>query len=489
MSTTTVAPRTSHIPLAATGLGLGMLLSVLDQTIVGIAIPDIATDLGTVGSLSWIVTCYVLASTATSALYGRLSDRFGRRDVFLTAVGIFTIASALCGIADSLAELVLYRTLQGIGAGALFTIPTIAVAELFPIALRSRVQGAVGAIFAIAAVSGPLLGGLITDTLGWRWIFYVNVPLGILSMALVGTALRLPRSRSTARLDLVGSVLLVGTVIGVLVITEWSSGSHPAGFILGLAAAVVVLIGGFIWWERRFSDPVLPLHLFTHRGTGTVLASTLVLGALMYASIVYLPTYLRAAFDMSATAAGLALNPYVVAFVAASFLSGAFAGRTGKYRWLLTIGAAVICIGFLMLGLLDAESSYPVVALDLIMLGIGVGTILQLLVTVAQNTAATPDLAAVTAAALSMRGLGMSLGLAIFGRILSHQLPANPAPPTTADAIPHALLWTLPLAVLLLTLTFLIPTPADDSEPRHRKRKPGHPTGPVDQFRRIEELR
>ncbi|MEV6429837.1 MFS transporter [Nocardia sp. NPDC051463] len=467
MSVTTTAAgpaaRTSNVPLAAAGLALGMLLSVLDQTIVSIALPDIAGDLGDVGSLRWIVTCYVLASTATGALYGRLSDRFGRRPVFLTAVGIFTIASALCGMAGTLTELVVLRTMQGVGAGALFTIPTIALAELFPVALRGRVQGAVGAIFAVAAVSGPLVGGAITDAVGWRWIFYINVPLGLISMALVGFALRLPRGGIAVRLDVGGSVLLVGAVIGVLLIGEWSSGSNPAGvgLILGLGAAVVIMLGAFVWRERRTDDPVIPLGLFTHRVTGVILPATLVLGVLMYSSIVYLPTYLRSAFGMSATEAGLALNPYVVAFMVSSFLAGSLASKTGRYRPFLIGGAAVIVLGFALLGLLDAESSYLAVALGLIVLGSGIGMILQLMVTVAQNAVAATELGAVTSAALALRGLGMSLGIAVYGGVLGHELAGKPASATaTADAIPDTLIWALPLTMVLLVLTLAIPDPA-----------------------------
>ncbi|MGW1741668.1 MDR family MFS transporter [Nocardia sp. NPDC001965] len=463
MATTTsgTAPAvpTGSVALAAAGLGLGMLLSVLDQTIVSIALPDIAADLGDIGSLSWIVTSYILASTATGALYGKLSDRFGRRPVFLAAVAVFTVASALCGMADSLIQLVVFRTLQGIGAGALFTIPTIALAELFPVELRGRVQGAVGGIFALAAVGGPLVGGVITDAAGWRWIFYVNVPLGLLSMILVWIALRLPRSAHTVRLDIGGSLLLVGVVVGVLLITEWIGGIHSGGVgpILAPTVAVAILLAGFIRRERRFSDPVLPMHLFTTRATGVVLAATLLLGALMYASIVYLPTYLRSAFDMSATEAGLALNPYVIAFMIASFLSGSIAGKTGRYRAFISAGAAVIVIGLVLLSLLDAESGYLVVASSLLVLGIGVGMILQLLVTVAQNSVAAADLGAVTSAVLSVRGLGMSLGIAIYGSILGHQLSGQPVhPATTADAIPDMLLWALPPALVLLLLTLLL---------------------------------
>ncbi|MER7131962.1 MFS transporter [Streptosporangium saharense] len=232
MSTDLTSPVTGgRVPLATAGLLIGMLLSVLDQTVVAIALPDIAADLDGSGSMDaagWIVTSYVLASTATGALYGRISDRFGRRPVFVTAIVVFVVGSALCGLAQTTAQLIAARTFQGVGAGALFVLPTIALSELYPKHLRGRVQGLTGGVFALASVGGPLAGGLITDAWGWRWIFYVNLPLGLVAVAFTAFALRLPRSGGDGRVDVTGAVLVAGAAVGLLLVAGWGGRAYAA---------------------------------------------------------------------------------------------------------------------------------------------------------------------------------------------------------------------------------------------------------------------
>lgn len=450
----------SNVPLAVIGLALGILVSVLDQTVVSIALPNIAADLGGIDQISWVVTAYVLASTATGTLYGRLSDRFSRRGTFLFAMLIFTVASVLCAVADSMGQLIAYRALQGIGAGALFAVPTIALSELVKPESRGRMQGAIGALFAIASLAGPLVGGALTDAAGWRWIFYINLPLGALSMLLVAFALRLPQRTSRPSIDFLGSALLVGGVVALLLTTEWGGRTYAwiSGTILGLAAATVLLFALFVFWERRATSPVVPMRLFSNPTVRVVLPATAVLGALLYGSIVFLPTYLQSAFDISATLAGLGINPYMLTFVVASFLSGNRVSATGNARPFLIAGPIAIAAGFGLLSLLDADSSYGMVVLALLVLGVGVGFIMQLLVTVAQNAVGPADLGATSAAILSIRGLGMSLGVAIFGNLLSRELgPGTQAGPAVANAIPDIMVWGIPLALLLLLLTALMP--------------------------------
>ncbi|MDX2561404.1 MDR family MFS transporter [Streptomyces sp. TX20-6-3] len=479
-------PQRSIVPLASAGLVLGMLLSVLDQTVVAIALPDIAADIGGADSFSWVVTAYVLASTATGTLYGRLSDRYGRRPLFVIAVLLFVVASLLCGLAQSMPQLIAARVLQGIGAGALFVIPTVTLSELYPKHLRGKVQGLTGAVFAIASVGGPLVGGAITDSAGWRWIFYINIPLGILSVLLCAFALRLPRAAAREKVDLGGSALLIGGVVSLLLITEWGGRDHAwtSGLILGLIAGCLALFALFVWWEGKAKNPLLPMRLFTNPSLRLVLPATAILGMLLYGSVVYMPTFLQTAYDMSATTAGLALNPYFIPFLVVSAVAGGKAGASGRFKPYLLTGAAVLAVAFLVLGMLDLDSPYLLVAGAMAILGVGFGLLMQNLVVVSQNAAAPPDLAATTAANLSIRGLGMAIGVALFGSLLSREIGDGPVTPeSTAAAIPEVFVWGVPLALLLTLLIGLLPRTgsaqqrtdqdADDRNPAGGSPEPG----------------
>ncbi|MEQ4722993.1 MFS transporter [Nonomuraea sp. B19D2] len=454
----------SNVPLATAGLLLGMLLSVLDQTVVAIALPDIAADLGGMDAIGWIITAYVLASTATGALYGRISDRFGRRAVFVTAVAVFVAGSALCGLAQTMPQLIAARTVQGIGAGALFVLPTIALSELYPRHLRSRVQGFTGGVFALASVGGPLAGGGITDAWGWRWIFYINLPLGLLSMALAAFAVRLPKSGGDGKVDLAGAALITGAIVALLLVAEWGGRTYAwsSGVILALIGALAVLAALFVWWERRAASPLLPLRLFTDPTLRVVLPATALLGALLGGSIVYLPTYLQAAYGMGATQAGLALNPYVLTFMAVSSLAGARIGASGRFKPYLIAGAVLAVLGFTLLSRLEPGTAYALLAVEIGVLGAGFGLLMQNLVVVAQNAASPADLAATTSATVSIRGLGLSLGVAVFGNLLTRGLQDRaPSPAATAAAIPDVLFWGVPAAVVLVALMVLLPQPVN----------------------------
>ncbi|MGR6918849.1 DHA2 family efflux MFS transporter permease subunit [[Actinomadura] parvosata] len=460
---TTIPPavtRRSNVPLATAGLLIGMLLSVLDQTVVAIALPDIAGDLGGMDAIGWIITSYVLASTATGALYGRLSDRFGRRAVFVTAVAVFVAGSALCALAATMAQLIAARTVQGIGAGALFVLPTIALSELYPPRLRSRVQGFTGGVFALASVGGPLAGGAITDAWGWRWIFLINLPLGLLAIALAASALRLPRTGGSGRIDLAGAVLIAGAVVSLLLVAEWGGRTYAwnSGVILALIAAVIVLGALFVRRERRAADPLLPPRLFAGPALRAALPATALLGALLGGSVVYLPTYLQAAYGMGATQAGLALNPYVLTFMAVSSLAGARIGAGGRFKPYLMAGSLIAALGFVLLSLLGPGTPYAVLAVEIGLLGVGFGLLMQNLVVVAQNAVPAADLAAATSAAVSVRGLGLSLGVAVFGSLLTRELQGRaPGPQATAAALPDVLFWGAPAALVLTALLALLP--------------------------------
>ncbi|WP_214413106.1 MDR family MFS transporter [Sphaerisporangium fuscum] len=449
-----------NVPLATAGLLIGMLLSVLDQTVVAIALPDIATDLGGMNAIGWIVTSYVLASTATGALYGRLSDRFGRRTVFITAVAVFVAGSALCGLAQTMPQLIAARTVQGIGAGALFVLPTITLSELYPLRLRSRIQGFTGGVFAIASVGGPLAGGAITDAWGWRWIFYINLPLGLLSMALIAFALRSPGSGGDGKVDLPGAALVTGAIVALLLVGEWGGRTYAwtSGVIVALAGAFALLLALFLWRERRAVDPLLPLRLFAEPALRVALPATALLGALLGGSVVYLPTYLQDAYGMGATQAGLALNPYVLTFMVVSFLSGARIGASGRFKPYLIAGSVIAVLGFALLSRLTPGTPYVLLAAEIGLLGAGFGLLMQNLVVVAQNAASPADLAATTSAAVSVRGLGLSLGVAVFGNLLTRRLQGHAAGPrATSAAISDVLFWGAPAAAVLVALMVLLP--------------------------------
>ncbi|MFI6599525.1 MDR family MFS transporter [Nonomuraea sp. NPDC050536] len=435
--------------LATAGLQIGMLLSLMDQTVVAIALPDIVAELGGMDAIGWIVTSYVLASTATGALYGRLSDRFGRRATFITGIAVFMAGSALCGMAQTMGQLIAARALQGVGAGALFVLPTIALSELYPSRLRGRVQGFTGGVFALASVGGPLAGGAITDASSWRWIFYVNLPLGLIALVLAGFALRLPRAGGDGKVDALGAGLIAGAVVSLLLVSSsavW-------------APVSAVLAALFVWWERRAAGPLLPPRLFTNHVLRVALPATALLGALLGGSIVYLPTYLQAAYGMGATQAGLALNPYVLTFMIVSFVAGARIGT--RFKPYLVAGSAIVTLGFALLSLLDPGVPYAVLAVEVGVLGAGFGLLMQNLVVVAQNAVPPADLAAASSAAVSIRGLGLSLGVAGFGSLLTQRLHGHPpTPQATAAAIPDALTWGIPAALLLVALMTLLPRAA-----------------------------
>jgi EmrB/QacA subfamily drug resistance transporter len=447
--------------LATVGLMLGMLLSVLDQAVVTVAIPSIAADLGGLGSIGWVVTAYLLGTTVSGTLYGRLSDRFGRRSVFLTATTLFMVASALCGAAQTMPQLIAARALQGIGAGALFIIPTIAIAELYPVQKRGRMQGLLGSIFAIASVGGPLAGGAITDLAGWRWIFYVNLPLGLIAIVLTAVFLRLPRPGGDARIDVPGAALLVSTIVPVLLATEWGGRAYAwtSPPVVGLVVAALIALAAFLWRERRAPNPILPLRLLSHPALRVALPATLFLGAMAIGAIMFLPTFLQAAYGIGPTKAGLAGLPYVLTFVAVAAVAGSRAGASGRFKPYLLAGSIIAGTGFWLLSRTSPDTAYVVLAAYLAVLGIGFGLIMQNLLVVAQNAVPPHDLAVTTSTTLSLRSLGMSFGGGLFGNLLTRELAGRPqTPEATANAIPSILVWGIPLALALITLIALLPT-------------------------------
>jgi EmrB/QacA subfamily drug resistance transporter len=330
------------------GLMLGMLLAALDQTIVATALPTIVGDLGGLNHLSWVVTAYLLTSTAVTPLWGKLSDLYGRRGTFQAAIVIFLAGSMLSGLAQNMGELIGFRAVQGLGGGGLMALAMAIVGDLVSPRERGRYQGYFGAVFAVASVSGPLLGGYFTDQLSWRWIFYVNLPLGIAALAVTTVVLRIPFRRQRRRIDYLGSLLLVAAVSCIVTATTWGGITFPWGSvqIIGLAVAAVALLALFVAREARASEPILPLHLFRNPIFAVAGAITGLLGLALFGAVVYLPEYLQVVKGASAISSGLQLIPLTMGIVIASTACGQLVSRIGRYKVFPIIGAALLAIGF-----------------------------------------------------------------------------------------------------------------------------------------------
>jgi EmrB/QacA subfamily drug resistance transporter len=409
------------------GLMLGMLLAALDQTIVATALPTIVGDLGGLNHLSWVVTAYLLTSTAVTPLWGKLSDLYGRRGTFQAAIAIFLAGSMLSGLSQNMGELIGFRALQGLGGGGLMALAMAIVGDLVPPRERGRYQGYFGAVFALASVGGPLLGGYFTDQLSWRWIFYVNLPLGVAALAVTTVVLRIPFRRVRRRIDYLGSVLLVAAVSCVVTATTWGGITFPWGSaqIIGLAVAAVVLLALFVAWEARTSEPILPLHLFRNPIFTVACAITGLLGLALFGAVVYLPEYLQVVRGASAISSGLQLMPLTLGIVVASAGSGQLVSRTGRYKVFPIVGATLLTAGFWLLTHIQAATSTAVLSGWMLVIGLGIGCIMQIAVLAVQNAVTYQDLGTATSATVFFRLLGGSLGTALFGAVLLNRLQRN----------------------------------------------------------------
>jgi EmrB/QacA subfamily drug resistance transporter len=448
-----------RVRLIIGGLLLGMLLAALDQTIVATALPTIAGDLHGLSQLSWVVTAYILASTASTPLWGKLGDLYGRKRFFQAAIVIFLIGSVLSGLASSMLQLIAFRAIQGIGGGGLMIGAQAIVGDVVAPRDRGRYQGLFGAVFGVTSVLGPLIGGFFVQHLSWRWVFYINIPLGI--VALVVTAAVLPQV-STVRqhtIDYLGSILLATAATALVLLTTLGGITFPWDsipiFILG--AGGVLLILGFIVVERRAAEPVMPLRLFSSRVFSVASGVGFVVGFAMFGAITYLPQYMQVVRGASPTVSGLQLLPLMAGLLLTSVLSGQIITRRGRYRIFPIIGTGVMTVGMYLLSLLGVATSTAEAAGALFVLGVGIGAVMQVLVIAVQNAAPYRDLGAATSGATFFRSIGGSFGTAVFGAVfanrlaveLSHWLAGTPVPPGfsgTAGASP-AVLDHLPAAV------------------------------------------
>jgi EmrB/QacA subfamily drug resistance transporter len=409
------------------GLVLVMLLAALDSTIVSTALPTIVGDLGGLEHLAWVVTGYLLAQTIVTPIYGKLGDLYGRKIVLQSAVVLFLAGSALCGLSRTMLQLIVFRALQGLGGGGLVVTSQAVVGDIIPPRDRGRYQGIFGAVFGLASVAGPLLGGYFTTHLSWRWIFYINLPLG--AAALAGLALTLP-SRSERRsraIDYTGAALLAVTLSAVTLFSDLGGGIYPwsSPLILGLIAVAVVGLLVFVFVERRAKEPILPPRLFADRSFAITSIVGLIVGFALFGSITYFPVFLQVVKGASPTSSGLQMLPMMGGLLTMSVISGQLISRTGRYKLFPVLGTGIMTGGLFLLSRLAFDSNSYLIAAYILLLGIGVGMVMQVLVIAVQNAVDYRDLGVATSGATLFRLIGGSLGTAILGAIFAARLTAN----------------------------------------------------------------
>ncbi|MFJ9019041.1 DHA2 family efflux MFS transporter permease subunit [Streptomyces sp. NPDC102259] len=424
----TADPREEHVSgnvLVSIGaLLLGMLLAALDQTIVSTALPTIVSDLGGMEHLSWVVTAYLLASTAATPLWGKLGDQYGRKRLFQIAIVIFLIGSALCGMAQNMPQLIAFRALQGLGGGGLMVLSMAIVGDLVPPRDRGRYQGLFGAVFGATSVLGPLLGGLFTEHLSWRWVFYVNLPVGVVALAVIAAVLHIPRKSTKHVIDYLGTFLIAAVATCLVLVaslggTTWDWDSPQ---IVGLAVLGVLLAVAFVAAERRAAEPVLPLKLFRIRTFTLSAVISFIVGFAMFGAMTYLPTFLQVVQGVSPTLSGVHMLPMVAGLLLASTASGQIVSRTGRWKVFPVAGTGITTLGLLLLHRLDEHSSTGAMSACFLVFGLGLGLVMQVLVLIVQNAVAYEDLGVATSGATFFRSIGASFGVAIFGTIFSSRL-------------------------------------------------------------------
>ncbi|MFI1568302.1 DHA2 family efflux MFS transporter permease subunit [Streptomyces sp. NPDC020490] len=417
-----------HVPgnvLASIGaLLLGMLLAALDQTIVSTALPTIVSDLGGLEHLSWVVTAYLLASTAATPLWGKLGDQYGRKRLFQAAIVIFLVGSALCGMAQGMGQLIAFRALQGLGGGGLMVLSMAIVGDIVPPRDRGRYQGLFGAVFGTTSVLGPLLGGLFTEQLSWRWVFYVNLPVGVVALAVIAGALHIPRRFARHTIDYLGTFLIASVATCLVLVaslggTTWAWGSAETVGLVVLGAALGV---AFVLVERRAAEPVLPPKLFRIRTFTLSAVISFIVGFAMFGAMTYLPTFLQVVHGVTPTMSGVHMLPMVVGMLLSSTLSGQTVSRTGRWKVFPVAGTAVTAIGLLLLHRLDETSSTAEMSSCFLVFGLGLGLVMQVLVLIVQNAVSYENLGVATSGATFFRSIGASFGVAVFGTVFAGRL-------------------------------------------------------------------
>ncbi len=413
-----------QIYLTLAGLILAMLLAALDQTVVGTAMPRVIAELKGFNHYAWVFTAYMVTSTTMVPIFGKLSDIYGRKWFYLGGVATFLMASWLCGLSQTMTQLILFRGLQGVGAGVMQAIAFTVVGDLFPPAERGKIQGVFSAVFGLASIVGPTLGGWITDNLNWRWVFYVNVPIGVLALATLFFFFPHIKPHGHERsIDYWGVLALIFGVVPMLIAFSWAGTEYPWGSsrIIGLLAFSAIMLLGFVWLETRAQEPVIPLSLFRNRTFTVSVISTFITSAGMFGAIMYIPLFVQGVIGTSATSSGTILMPMMFALIFSSIVSGQIISRTGKYKAITIIGLLVMTGGLYLLSRMDASATNALVVRNMVITGLGLGVTMPVFTMAVQNALPYKMLGVGTSSLQFFRSIGGTIGVAIYGSLLNNR--------------------------------------------------------------------
>ncbi|WP_369272656.1 MDR family MFS transporter [Streptomyces sp. R11] len=415
-------PKSVRVVLLA--LMITMMLAMLDNMIVGTAMPTIVGELGGLEHLSWVVTAYTLATAASTPLWGKLGDMYGRKGMFMASIVLFLIGSALSGMAQDMGQLIAFRAVQGLGAGGLMVGVMAIIGDLIPPRERGKYQGMMAGVMALAMIAGPLVGGTITDHWGWRWAFYINLPLGVVALAAISVVLHLPRKRAQARIDYLGAGLLTVGITAIVLVTTWGGTEYAwtSARIMELIGIGVATLVGFVFWQTKAAEPVVPLHIFRSRNFTLMSVIGFIVGFVMFGATLFLPLYQQSVQGASATNSGLLLLPMLGAMLVTSMVAGRVTTNTGRYKVFPVVGSVLMVVGLYLLSTMDTGTSRFMSGVFMAVVGFGMGCLMQITMLVAQNSVEMKDMGVASSSTTLFRTLGSSFGVAIMGALFNSRV-------------------------------------------------------------------